>query len=626
MRNTRVEKLLALFGPQTIAYLMGAISLTWVLAPIRLVWLPGPSDLMLRRSLLPLSFLLITALNSQATRLGLLARRGPAVWLDTASYIILLAVLRPIRSISGSQNLPVGLSVLFLGLIVAKFAVLFAAIYRALHTNNTAIEPSQSLLTSPGSRLRRRILTYMFLVGFSFCFLMGLHAATKMCTQPDEPFYLLIAQSIINDGDLDLNNNLEAREYAPYYPGTLLPQRDVNDKGEYISRHGVLFSALLIPFYASFGRVGAMALSCLAYAAFSVLLFSVCERETGSRRAAFWTWAIALVATPGQTYSTQIYPESLACLLIMLLLTAALRRSTGWRAVCGLAAAVILPWLKARYALVGLPLLVFWLIGIMRTREKPAGARAGFGRRRTAAAVLLGTLSSLVLALLFHRTVAFRLFGAMNLDDLLHLQWSRCWYNLFALFLDFQYGLLVYSPVFLFALWGFLVMLRRKRYCAEISTTETQRQGEKNGSFRRRANLVGITACSAAGYLLALSTLGWWFGGGCAPGRYLVCLLPILLFNVSFGLTFSQGFLARSLLALSCTYTAFMSFSMALFPIDRYMVPGSHNLVISRLLATARPPLDLVPSFIRGNVASYVSIAIFVAVVSALFALAKRSH
>ena len=375
----------------------------------------------------------------------------------------------------------------------------------------------------------------------------------------------------------------------------------MNEKGEYISRHGVLLSALLIPFYSSFGRVGAMALSCLAYAAFSVLLFSVCERETGSRSAAFWTWLIALAATPGLAYSTQIYPESLACLLIMMLLTAALRRSTGWLAVGGLAAVVILPWLKARYVLVGFPLLVFWLLSITWPREKPAGTRSGFSCSRINTAVLLGTLGSLVLALLFHRTVAFRLFGAMNLDDLLHLQWSRCWYNLFALFLDFQYGLLVYSPVFLFAMWGFLIMLRRKPHRARI------------------------TASSTAGYLLALSSLGWWFGGGCPPGRYLVCLSPILLLSVSFGLTFSRGLLARSLLALSFTYTAFMSFSMALFPIDRYMVPGSHNLALARLLAMARPPLALVPSFIRGNPASYVSIAVFTAGVATLFALGKKS-
>ena len=626
MRNRRVKRLLALFGPQTIAYLMGVISLAWVLVPIQLVWLPGPSDLMLRRSLLPLGFLLITALNSMAARFGLLARRGPAIWFDTATYIILLAALRPIRSISGSQSLPVALSVLFLSLVIAKFAVLFAAIHRALLTTKRPTKRSQSLLASPGSPLSSRVLVFMFLAAFSFCFLIGLHAAAKMCTQPDEPFYLLIAQSMVHDGDLDLNNNLEAREYAPYYPGTLLPQRDVNERGQYISRHGVLFSALLIPFYASFGRVGAMALSCLAYAAFSVLLFSVCERETGSRSAAFWTWIIALVATPGLTYATQIYPESLACLLIMLLLTAALRRPTGWLAACGLAAAIILPWLKARYALVELPLLLFWLTRTARSKEKLAGTRQDLRRRRTAAAVLGGTLGSLVLALLFHKTVAFRLFGAMNLDDILHLQWSRCWYNLFALFLDFQYGLLVYSPVFLFALWGFFAILRREPYSTEMTTTKTQKRGEKIGSFRRRANLVGISALSAAVYLLALSTLGWWFGGGCPPGRYLVCLLPIFLLNVSFGLTFSRGLLGRSLLAISFIYTALMAFSMVLFPIDRYMVPGSHNLVLARLLATASPPLELVPSFIRCNVASYVSIAIFVAVMSLLFALAKRAR
>jgi len=188
----------------------------------------------------------------------------------------------------------------------------------------------------------------------------------------------------------------------------------------------------------------------------------------------------------------------------------------------------------------------------------------------------------------------------MNLEDILHLEWSRCWYKLFALFLDYQYGLLIYSPVFVFALWGFLVLLK---------------QGH---------DLAGVTVCGAIAYLLALSTLGWWFGGGCPPCRYLVCLLPFLLLNLSFGLRFCEGVLGRSFLTLAFAYTALVSLTMVVFPIDRYMTAGAGNKSLERLLGSASPCPALTPSFIRANPASYVWIAIFVAAVLVLSAFAAR--
>jgi len=588
------------FSLRAITYLMGFVSLVWLLAPVELVWLPGPSNAMLTKALLPLSFLLATALNSVATRLRLLKSGGLAAWFDTGSYAGLLLAAPSISAMNGSAVFSTELSIFFVALIVAKFAVLFAAVYSDINRGPATLEVRYTSGVSRGNPHRRRLLTCIFLIGFVFCFLLGLHAATKTCAQPDEPFYLLIAQSIIQDGDLDLNNNLEARQYAAYYAATLLPQRDVNDTGEYISRHGALFPLLLAPFYALFGRVGAMAFCCVAYAIFCTLVFSVCERETGSARAAFWTWVVALTATPGLTYSTQVYPESLACLLIMVLLTALLRNPKGRLRAAGAIAAVILPWLKARYALIGLPILGLWLLRLLSTRKMYARGELRFANRRLVASIFLAAGASLALALLFYRKVSFRFFGAMNLEDILHLEWSKCWYKLFALFLDYQYGLLIYSPVFLFALWGFVVLLKQGRPIAWAS------------------------ACGAIVYLLALSTLGWWFGGGCPPCRYLVCLLPFLLLNLSFGLRFCERIVGRSILVLVFAYTVLLSLTMVVCPFDRYMTAGAGNGALERLLGSARPSPELVPSFIRANAASYVWIAGFVAAVFVLSAFATK--
>jgi hypothetical protein len=47
----------------------------------------------------------------------------------------------------------------------------------------------------------------------------------------DEPHYLLLAQSIVADRDLDVENNYTRRDYAPYYPGELEPHWYVRGLG-----------------------------------------------------------------------------------------------------------------------------------------------------------------------------------------------------------------------------------------------------------------------------------------------------------------------------------------------------------------------------------------------------------
>ena len=165
------------FGLRAIAYLMGSASLIWLLAPVELVWLPGPSNAMLTRALFPLSFLLITALNSVATRLRLLRSGGFAAWFDTASYAGLLLALRPIFATNSWEVFLIELSILFVALIVAKFAVLFAAVYVNIGKGPVTLEMRYTSGVSNGNRHRRRLLTGIFLTGFLFCLLLGLHAA-----------------------------------------------------------------------------------------------------------------------------------------------------------------------------------------------------------------------------------------------------------------------------------------------------------------------------------------------------------------------------------------------------------------------------------------------------------------
>ena len=76
----------------------------------------------------------------------------------------------------------------------------------------------------------------------------------------DEPHYLVIAQSLLLDGDLRIQNNHDRRDYAAYFDGTLAPDVRVRGRdGQQYSIHAPGVATLVLPLFAVFGYRGAQA-------------------------------------------------------------------------------------------------------------------------------------------------------------------------------------------------------------------------------------------------------------------------------------------------------------------------------------------------------------------------------
>ena len=568
------------------SFVAGIVCLVTALWPFELAWVCGPDNATVSRALFPVAFLCITSLYLAAIKLGLVRGSTMLLLVDALSYALVFLVQGRVLETASWHGLSWELGCIFVVAVELKLGLLAAAVARRA--------------LSADWWLDRHRLIGLFLLDFLLFFLVGLYTATKVPAQPDEPFYLLIAQSLLYDGDLDLNNNLEARQYLPYYPSVLLPQQDVNRKGRYVSRHGIVFPLLLAPFFALGGRIGAMILPCFAYALFCVLVAKAAAILTGSGSAAFATWTVAALSTPGFIYSTQIYPESLACLLVMVLLGQLASRNLGRNRALPLVAAAVLPWLKPRYALIALPICL--LIFARALGAKPPGSTAGTGRHRLASSsvLLAAGAFSIAAALVFGRAVLFRFFGAMNFGDVLHLGWSKSWFRLFGLGLDYRYGLLVYSPVFLIALLGFLV------------------------SARRSGQLAKVTVFSLGPYLFTLGAVHWWYGGGCPPGRYLVCLLPFILLCFAKGWAFAKGAMGRSAFGVLVAWTVTSTTLLAIFPKRRYPgTPLGGNGLVD-ILAPLWAKSNALPSFVDANAASYVWAIALAALALLLYLRLKR--
>ena len=64
----------------------------------------------------------------------------------------------------------------------------------------------------------------------------------------DEPHYIIVAQSLVEDGDFDLKNNLDPGKYSTYMPVEIRFHGSVRD-GRYHSFHLPGVSFLLVPFF-----------------------------------------------------------------------------------------------------------------------------------------------------------------------------------------------------------------------------------------------------------------------------------------------------------------------------------------------------------------------------------------
>lgn len=215
----------------------------------------------------------------------------------------------------------------------------------------------------------------------------------------DEPHYLVAAQSVAYDGDLDLVNDygnpertLEVFGVFPFGPDT--HAADYRDSGQLRPVRGIGLSTLLAPAVALGGETGVRLLMVLIAALLADQLFRLLRDLGLRRRYAFLAWAAVALCYPMLVFSSQIYPELPGALLVVVALRIMVRWASAPLALAfGSTAAALLVWLHVRF----IPLSAGVLLGLViaacraRLRGRPVPRAPGFaGRIRAAAGELAG--------------------------------------------------------------------------------------------------------------------------------------------------------------------------------------------------------------------------------------------
>jgi hypothetical protein len=341
----------------------------------------------------------------------------------------------------------------------------------------------------------------------------------------DEPHYLLTAESIVSDGDLDLRDEYAARSYREWYP-YVLERHGRLTNGQANEPHGAGFPLLIAPAYAIGGPL-AVQLLVAAIAALAFTLGGVLARRLVPEP---WASAATLacgLSPPALAYGTAVTPELTAGALVAAaaLLALRARERPRIRRVAGAALALgALPWLGLVFAIPGAVVAVALLRWL---------------RRRARGFAMVVVVEVLLFSGVMYVTVNDQLFGGFTpttadvpgrgLDDLGLADFADRAPRLVALWIDRSYGALRWAPVLtlaFFALW----LLWRSHRDRLADVLPDRRDLEVAATLC--ALVCGVQVLVAA--FLAPTMFGFWF-----PGRYLLVAFPLAVPLVAWGLRYA---------------------------------------------------------------------------------------
>jgi hypothetical protein len=341
-----------------------------------------------------------------------------------------------------------------------------------------------------------------------------------------------------------------ARAYDDFYPYDLDRHGEETD-GRLHEPHGVGFPLLILPAYAAGGTQGVE----LFLAAIAALAMALAYRL--ALRVVPNPWAIGAAGVVGLSppflaYGSAVYPElsAGAALAGAALLALQLRERPGWRRAFGCFALLgALPWLGTKFALPGLVIGVF-------------AARVLWQARRRTLAVGAVELSLFSVALLVGINEALYggptpysadVAGETATDASFPVGYLERSYRLVALFIDREYGLLRWAPVFalMFAgLWWLWRSLRDRLARAVPGVRDIEVTAGLCAAVLGAQVIVAV---------LAPTMFGFWF-----PPRHLLASLPLAVPLVAWGLRHApRAGIALALLTLAASVWVYVDLRWA---------------------------------------------------------------
>ena len=407
----------------------------------------------------------------------------------------------------------------------------------------------------------------------------------------DEPHYLLITQSLLSDGDINLFNNYRDKDYLQFYPGELESHALPGKKGhgyEY-SKHSPGLPLLLIPPYFIGEKIGrvishlthnpirqqqilifTLHVSMGVFAALLCWIFFLLVRDfTKNQNVALLSWFILTMTSPLFFYSHLIYPEIPASLLMIVILFRVLSSksfSSSTFLWIGLGIA-LLPWLGVKYiilsvGLFGIVSISFWKSGRMRGKTILLFIAPIFISSGLFLFFLWSLYGNIWPSSLYKGFLPSGPVLSLSIFHFKIIEFFRC--GLSYLF-DQRIGIFPYSPIYLIFVPGVVLFIVRKK--------------------RQALPFFGILFL-----YFAFCSFAYYWGGYCPPGRTLLPVLWILALFMAVALAWGKNrysvSIHRALLFLSLGITFICAKAPRLLYQEDLSVTGSPSGTYSNLLTS----------------------------------------
>jgi len=346
----------------------------------------------------------------------------------------------------------------------------------------------------------------------------------------DEPHYLMVTYSLLTDGDLELSNNYQEKDFTLFYVGEEMdPHISVGPDGGAYPSHTIGFSVLLLPAYALgylvFGtHAGVLYFLNLAGAFVAANVYLLCYEVTGRKFSSLLGWVTTAFTVPLMHYAYQVYPEIIGALLLVWSLRHIRRGKRAKTHTWLMVGACIgfLPWLVSRFIL----LSAFLGAAALFTIALADGTRRWRGVSIIVLCLPVITSVGLLMALDLHvygsmmPSAGTAGTGATVWKAILSPSLQKLMTGLIGWLFDQNRGLLVYAPVYIVSLPGMLLMFE----------------------YRRRDAC--LLLLPVIGMYFALSLQGFWTQWS-IPVRYLVSVVPLLGVFIIYGVQRigSRGFI-----------------------------------------------------------------------------------
>lgn len=404
----------------------------------------------------------------------------------------------------------------------------------------------------------------------AIAFGLGTWSVAPQHPDGDEPHYLIIIQSILQDRGLKIENNHRQRDYDAYLNRSIKPDFLKRGKdGQIYSIHAPGLPVLVAPAFALFGYRGALIELVLLSAAGTALVWLIAWRLTGDAAASWFGWAAVALSVPFFFHASAIFPDgpgAVLALFAVLPLVDARAREPRYLVIVG-AALAVLPWLSSRFiVLAGMAAVVIAL----RLIAHESGPAARTGRASRLAAFSICPVMSAVAFFSFYQVI----YGTPNPSVVyggapsMSLTAGTLVRGVPGLFFDQQFGLIPNAPVYLCAFAGIVVMLWR-------------------GPRRLALELIFITVPY---FLLAASFTSWW-GGTTPPARYFVPITPLLALPAAFWFAMAGSVAMRTVNLSALVASLLMTVTMA--SVDRGGFVFNFRDGMSRVALWLSPAVDL---------------------------------